>query len=270
MKAFLILVALLATSFAGQANAADEQLDLAVKSGCIVCHRGAEKLIGPPYAEVAKKYAGRKDAAATLADHILKGTGPDGLGWMKEGKASLPFMPANTGVKPKDAVRLADWVLAMKGEIPNLAQYVTRRVSVTGAVEHELDLSVEELRQLPAADLREISVASQSPAKAGKNESFKGIPLRALLERAKIAAPGRHDLKKTVIVATASDDYAVVFSWSELFNSAAGDGVLVYFERDGKPLGEDEGRIAMISTRDLHLGARHVRWLKSIAVRRID
>jgi hypothetical protein len=99
--------------------------------------------------------------------------------------------------------------------------------------------------------------------------SFKGVPLLTLLEKAGVLAPGRHDLKKIVIFAKASDDYAVVFSWNEIFNSPVGEGVLVYFEKDGKPLGADEGRIALISTKDLHLGARHVRWLYVIEVRKV-
>jgi cytochrome c551/c552 len=258
-----------ATLFAaGQALAADE-LDLAIKMGCISCHRGAQKLIGPPYQDVAEKYAGRKDAVAVLADHIVRGTGPDGVGWLKAGKASLPFMPPNDSVKPQEAERLANWVLAMKGEIPGLMDYVTNRLLVTGAVEHPLDLSVDELRKLPASETKEIALESQSPAKAGKVEVFSGVLLRTLLEKAKVTAPGRHDLKKTIFVARASDDYAVVFTWAEVFNTDVGDGVLVVVEKDGKPLREDEGRIALISAKDIHRGARHVRWLKAIDVRKV-
>ncbi|MBS1158326.1 MAG: sulfite oxidase-like oxidoreductase [Proteobacteria bacterium] len=267
-KVFRCLAAAALLLQAGYVGAADE-LDLAVKNGCIICHRGAEKLMGPPYAEVAKKYAGQRDAAKILAEHIVKGTGPAGQGWMKEGQATLPFMPANSAVKPKDALRLANWVLAMKGEIPGLKQYVTERLAVSGFVEHQLDLSVEELRKFPAKDVQEISVVAQSPARAGTTETFRGVLLRTLLEKASILSPGHNDLKRVIIIAKASDDYAIVFSRYELFNTAVGDGVLVYFEKDGKPLADDEGRIAMISSKDIHLGGRHVRWLNAIEVRKV-
>ena len=252
---------------AASASAADE-LDLAIKMGCVSCHRGAQKLIGPPYQAVAERYAGRRDAVAVLAEHILKGTGPDGLGWMKEGRASLPFMPANERVTAQEAERLAAWVLAMKGEIPGLREYVTDRLSVTGNVEHALDLSVDELRNFPAPEVKEVALVSESPATVGRLETFRGVPLRTLIEKAKLVTPGRNDLKKTIFIATASDDYAVVFTWSEVFNTEVGDGVLVYFEKDGRPLTEAEGRIAMLSAKDIHRGARHVRWLKSIEVRK--
>ena len=71
------------------------------------------------------------------------------------------------------------------------------------------------------------------------------------------------------VLAIASDGYTVVFSWSEIFNSPVGDGILVFFEKDGVPLGDDEGRIALISAKDIRTGPRHVKWLQSIEVRKI-
>ena len=249
-------------------SAADE-LDLAIRMGCISCHRGARVLVGPPWREVAGRYAGRADAVPVLADHIVRGTGPEGQGWMKEGRAALPAMPANEHVTAAEAARLAAWILQIRDEIPGLQEFVTTRLRFSGNVRAALDLSVEQLRALPAADFRELTLTSQSPAKTAATERLRGVPLKTLLERAVIVAPGRHDLKKTVIVARASDDYAVVFSWNELFNTVIGDGVLVVLERDGQPLGEEEGRIALVSAQDIRRGSRHVRWLNAIEVRKI-
>jgi len=68
-------------------------------------------------------------------------------------------------------------------------------------------------------------------------------------------------------MASAADGYRVAFSWSELFNAEAGAGVLVVFERDGQPLAEREGRIALVSAKDLRTGQRSVCWLDRINVR---
>ena len=48
--------------------------ELAKKHLCTTCHvvKGA-KTIGPAYADVAKKYAGQKDAEAKLVDKVKKG-----------------------------------------------------------------------------------------------------------------------------------------------------------------------------------------------------
>jgi hypothetical protein len=65
----------------------------------------------------------------------------------------------------------------------------------------------------------------------------------------------------------ATDDYQVVFSWAEIFNSPAGDGIIVYFRKNGLPLGNEEGGIALFSTRDTLPGPRDVKWLNEIEVR---
>jgi cytochrome c len=77
--------------------------DLAQKNACMSCHAVAKKLVGPSYNDVAKKYAGQKDAATTLAQCIKGG----GAG--KWGPVPMPSQPA---LSEADALTLANWVLA--------------------------------------------------------------------------------------------------------------------------------------------------------------
>jgi cytochrome c len=78
-------------------------LALATSKNCMACHAIDKKLVGPAYKDVAKKYAGQKDAADKLATKIMKG----GSGvW-----GPVP-MPANTQVNEAEAKKLAAWVLA--------------------------------------------------------------------------------------------------------------------------------------------------------------
>lgn len=268
MKAILSIVAATALLVAGQAAAADES-ELAQRSGCQACHKGVEKRIGPPYKEVAEKYAGQKDAEAKLAEHIVKGTGPVGLGWINEGKATLPFMPPNGNVTPKNAAKLAKWVLGVTKEIADTSKFVTKSVTVSGAVEHKLKLSVDDLQKFPQQQIGEIPVVCQSGANLGTLENLKGVLLRDILKKAVVVSHSHNDVKKMAIIVTASDGYKVVFSWSEVFNSPVGEGVLVFFEKNGKALEDDEGRIAMVSTKDIRTGPRYVKWLKAVEVRKI-
>lgn len=252
------------------ATAADE-IVLAQTSGCLACHRGLEKRIGPPFKKVAEKYAGQHDAKtlAMLVDHVIKGTGPDGVGWMKDELATLPFMPPNGSVTPKDVTKLVRWVLATTGEIANPTEFVTESIAISGAVEHPLKLSVDDLRKFPPQKVGEVPMVCQSGANLGQLEHLKGVLLRDILEKAVVASHNHNDVKKMAIIATASDGYKVVFSWTEVFNSPIGEGVIVFFEKDGKTLGDDEGRIAMVSTKDTRTGPRHVKWLQGIEVRKI-
>jgi DMSO/TMAO reductase YedYZ molybdopterin-dependent catalytic subunit len=150
------------------------------------------------------------------------------------------------------------------------SKLVTERLTVGGKVEHPLILTVDDLHQFPPQQLEEVALVRQSGADAGKIENLKGVYLRDILNRAALVTHDHNDVKKMFIVATASDGYKVVFSWSELYNSPIAEGVLVYWEKNGKPLADDEGHIALISTKDIRTGPRHVKWLQSIDVRQID
>jgi cytochrome c len=103
MKSLILSAAalVLAASLPAQASEA-----LAKKHMCTTCHvvKGA-KTIGPTYADVAKKYAGQKDAEAKLADKVKKG----GQGvW-----GQVP-MPPNAAVPDADIKTLVKWVLSVK------------------------------------------------------------------------------------------------------------------------------------------------------------
>ena len=92
--------ALLMTGTAALANA-----DLAQKKGCLACHSVDNKIVGPAYKDVAKKYKGQKGADAKLTEKVLKG----GKGSWGE----IP-MPANTQVTEAEAKQLVSWILSLK------------------------------------------------------------------------------------------------------------------------------------------------------------
>ena len=70
--------------------------------GCIACHSmGDTTLVGPGYAEVAKKYAGKKDMVADLTQRIIHG----GSGtW-----GSIPMPPQS--ISEGDAKMIATWLV---------------------------------------------------------------------------------------------------------------------------------------------------------------
>jgi cytochrome c len=76
--------------------------ELAQKNACLACHAADKKLVGPSYLDIAKKYAGQKDAQAALAASIKAG------GSGKWGPVPMPAQPA---LSDADAKTLAAWVL---------------------------------------------------------------------------------------------------------------------------------------------------------------
>ncbi len=103
MKPSLLIAAGLLSGAVATPALANPQL--AQSKNCMACHAVAQKLVGPSYKDVAKKYAGQKDAEAKLAEKVIKGGG--GV-W-----GPVP-MPANPQVSPAEAKQLVAWILSQK------------------------------------------------------------------------------------------------------------------------------------------------------------
>ncbi|RDC55082.1 cytochrome C552 [Pedobacter chinensis] len=75
------------------------------KSDCIGCHNKVNKIIGPSYVEIAKKYPATEKNINYLADKIIKG----GTGvW-----GTMP-MTAHATLKPADAKLMVKYILSLK------------------------------------------------------------------------------------------------------------------------------------------------------------
>ena len=81
-------------------------LDLVAKNKCLTCHTIDEALTGPPYREVAKKYAGMPDTiVAHLARKIIEG----GNGVWGE-----IFMTPHPDISKTDAEAMVKYILLLK------------------------------------------------------------------------------------------------------------------------------------------------------------
>jgi cytochrome c len=94
----------LATSLVAAAPSVDAVARLAAARNCLSCHLPHQKVLGPSYGDIAKRYAGAPGAAESLAVTIRKGS----LGAWSE----VP-MPSNPQVNEAEALLLAKWILAL-------------------------------------------------------------------------------------------------------------------------------------------------------------
>ncbi len=79
--------------------------EIAKANGCYSCHAATEKIVGPAFSSVAEKYAGDKDAAASLVQSIQLGS---------KGKWGRAAMPSHSSLSAQDLKLLAAWVLSAK------------------------------------------------------------------------------------------------------------------------------------------------------------
>jgi len=168
---------------------------------------------------------------------------------------------------PTWVARAAAFSLALAALVsaPAHAQPSTA-VAIGGNVAEAKALTVDDLKRLPA---HRVDYAprhgGEAPPEPEPARHYTGALLRDVLNAAKPTESKPRELRRSYVVATASDGYEVVFSWGELLLSQ-GDSVFVVYERDGAPLGDDEGKIALIAVGDRG-SARHVKWLKALTLR---
>ncbi len=146
------------------------------------------------------------------------------------------------------------------------AQTGPEAIDIVGAVRQTARLDRKALAALPPEAQSSGSVVRKFDG-VERTTTVRGVRLGALLESIGLDERDRHDWRKAVVIAIATDGYRAVFSWPELVNTEAGKQVLVVTERDGAPLNAREGPIALHALGDLRSGPRHVRNLMRIEVR---
>lgn len=135
-------------------------------------------------------------------------------------------------------------------------------LQVTGAVEHPLQLSPDDLAQLPRASLTTMN--------DGIETVYEGVWLHEILKRAGVPQGSalRGKALASYVLAEAQDGYQVVFSLAELDPSFGDNQILVADSAHGKPLFGAQGRLRLIVPKD-RPGARSVRMLTKLAVVRL-
>jgi len=119
----------------------------------------------------------------------------------------------------------------------------------------DISWDLEAWKKLPQV---KVSVVEQ-----GKTTVYAGIPLAHLI---KTQLPGKNQmvelraLSDTVLVVGATDGYQAVLAATAVAMDPKGERFLLAFERDGKPLGENQGPARLIVPGD----PQRVRWVRMV------
>lgn len=148
------------------------------------------------------------------------------------------------------------------------AGFYTTMITVSGDVEFPLSLTVDSLKKMNVAMLDSSNIVCQTGAVMNSSKSSRGILLKDILAKAGIIQKNHKD-RNFYIVARAADGYKATFSWGEIFNNPTGENTYVIFEENNMPISK-KGAMVLNSNHDIKTGPRHVYWLKSIEVKRVD
>jgi len=170
-------------------------------------------------------------------------------------------------------VLLMVFVLAARVVAPGIVRAAARAggyapsFELTGVIERPRTYTLEALRQYAPSTL-DVVFGNGNAIERG---SFVGVPLWALIREAGLKVqPGRkNDVLRKYIVVTGSDGYEAVVALAEILPDLGGQPVLVAYERDGKPLGPDQGMARLVVPRDKR-GGRYVSNIVRIELREAE
>jgi DMSO/TMAO reductase YedYZ molybdopterin-dependent catalytic subunit len=134
-------------------------------------------------------------------------------------------------------------------------------LTVTGAVDRPLSLSLADLQHLPRTTLKVTN------SHEGEEEAYEGVLLSTLLKEAGIPQGEnlRGALMASYLLVQGGDGYRVVLSLAETDVSFQDSQILVADRMNGQPIGSAEGPLRLVLPHDLRPG-RWVRMLQSIKV----
>ncbi|HMP94864.1 MAG TPA: molybdopterin-binding protein [Phnomibacter sp.] len=144
----------------------------------------------------------------------------------------------------------------------------TVQIAIEGAVEKPLIITAQEVFSAPTKNLGTFKVTNHLGEFRKAYKNVKGVPILPFLQKVSITSPSPKQLSEYYLVFKASDNYTVIASWNEVFNTDLGSSFYIITHADGKSLQQEGESLLMIATKDKMTGRRHVKGLQSITIKR--
>jgi hypothetical protein len=148
------------------------------------------------------------------------------------------------------------------------AQQTSQSFTVSGEVLKEETIDIVKLNTFKKQHLDSLRIYSHDMQPKGLMKNINGVLLRDILSAIPLNNENPKVLSQYFIECEATDGYIVLFSWNEIFNSEAGNHVMIITDKNGTELSNLDDHIALISPTDRATGRRYVKWLNKIIIHR--
>lgn len=146
----------------------------------------------------------------------------------------------------------------------------SKQFTVDGKVKQSITVDLNTLKAYKTVSLDSITIYNHLMERKSSIKNVKGVLLKDLLAKLEIDAPSPKVLSEYYLVCTASDNYKVVLSWNEVFNSKTKNNFLILTSFEANPAKAEKGNIAMIAPGDEASGRRFVKGLSKITILRVN
>lgn len=145
----------------------------------------------------------------------------------------------------------------------------TLSIKLSGDIKKEKVINYQDILGYKTQLVGTVSLVNHAGEKRSTLNNLKGVLLKDVLEKLEYETPGPRELSEFYFTIIASDQYKVVYSWNELFNSPTGNTVYLITEKEGVSIDKMEDAILLVNTSDFKTGRRHVKAVSEIRVSRV-
>ncbi len=146
----------------------------------------------------------------------------------------------------------------------------SKQFTVEGRIKKPMTVDLNSLKAFHTVTIDSIIIYNHLMERKSSIKKVKGVPLKELLAKLEIDAETPKVLSEYYLVCTATDNYKVVLSWNEVFNSKTSSNFLVLTSFEPSPAKQEKGNIALIAPGDEASGRRFVKGLSKISILRIN
>ncbi len=141
---------------------------------------------------------------------------------------------------------------------------------VTGLVKKELRFTLTEIEKHRSKEIGDVVIENHLGEPRGTAKQLSGILVKDLLKDLELKEESPKLFSEFYLTFVAADNYKVVYSWNEIFNSPTGDNLFLITSKDGKTIKDMDERILILTPTDFRTGRRHIKGLSKIMVNRVD
>ncbi|MDQ1161477.1 hypothetical protein QE422_001845 [Chryseobacterium sp. SORGH_AS 447] len=143
-------------------------------------------------------------------------------------------------------------------------------VEIKGAVNKPITFTYNDLKKYPVHEVKSIDILNHKMEFKKNLKNLRGVLLKDILSQVTFNTPTPKELSTLYLVCMADDGYKVVYSWNEIFNTEAGDHIMLVTDADGTSASGSKDGIVLITPGDRATGRRYVKNLSEIVVKKVD
>jgi hypothetical protein len=149
-------------------------------------------------------------------------------------------------------------------------ELITNEFVVTGQIKKELKFGLTDFEKYTSKPINDVVITNHLGEPRRIAKQLSGIPVKDLLKDIELNEESPKRFSEFYFTFIASDNYKVVYSWNEIFNSPTGDNLLLITSQDGKKIKDMTERILTLTPTDFKTGRRHIKGLSKIVVSRVE